>query len=365
MDVELLSIGVAVPRHRITQEASLALTQRICCVDNRQKRFAKVLYEHAGVAKRYGVLPLTEADRWAPSGPLKSDGAPNPGPSTEVRMEYYQQHALPLALEASRPALVRSGCQPSDITHLVTASCTGFAAPGVDLGLIQHLNLPPTTERIHVGYMGCHGAINALRAARALAFADCRNRILVCSVELCTIHYAFEWSNERMLGNALFADGSGAVVLGAREDPASAAKHRWRLIATGSYVFPGTAHAMSWSIGNHGFVMAISSELPRLIQANLQEWLSAWLETHGLKVDDVNLWAVHPGGPRIVEAVEAAMGLTQEATAMSRQVLSSYGNMSSATVLFILQSLFDSGAKPPCVALGFGPGLVAEAALFL
>jgi alkylresorcinol/alkylpyrone synthase len=365
MDVELLSVGVAVPAHEITQEASLALTERICCVDSRQRRFAKVLYEHAGVATRYGVLPLEEADRWAPNGPLTTAGTPNLGPSTEARMEYYQQHALPLALDASRQALDRSSCLPSEITHLVTASCTGFAAPGVDLGLIQHLSLPPTTERIHVGYMGCHGAINALRAARGLACADVRHRILVCSIELCTIHYAFQWSNERMLGNALFADGSGAIVLGAAAKAANNAGHRWRLAATGSYVFPDTADAMTWSIGNHGFAMSISTELPRLIQANLNEWLSAWLKCHGLGISDVNLWAVHPGGPRIVEAVEAAMGLTHVATAISRQVLSTYGNMSSATVLFILQSLFDGGAQPPCVMLGFGPGLVAEAALFI
>lgn len=365
MDVELLSVGVAVPAHEITQEASLALTQRVCCVDSRQRRFAKVLYGHAGVATRYGVLPLVEADRWAPNGPLATDGTPNLGPSTEARMEYYQQHALPLALEASRQALDRSGCQPSEITHVVTTSCTGFTAPGVDLGLIEFLKLRPTTERIHVGYMGCHGAINALRAARGLACDNVRNRILVCSVELCTIHYAFQWSTERMLGNALFADGSGAVVLGAEANTANTADHRWRLAATGSNVFPDTAEAMAWSIGNHGFEMSISSELPRLIQANLHEWLSAWLESHGLGVSDVNLWAVHPGGPRIVEAVEAAMGLTPEQTAISRQVLSAYGNMSSATVLFILQSLFDSGARPPCVLLGFGPGLVAEAALFM
>lgn len=364
MDVELLSVGVAVPVHEITQEASLALTQRICCVDSRQKRFAKVLYEHAGVATRYGVLPLTEADRWAPDVPLSTDEAPNRGPSTEARMEYYQQHALPLALEASRQALDRSGCQPSEITHLVTASCTGFTAPGVDLGLIQHLRLPPTTERIHVGYMGCHGSINALRAARGLACADKRARILVCSVELCTIHYAFQWSNERMLGNALFADGSGAVVLGARETT-NHANSAWRLAATGSYVFPDTADAMTWSIGNHGFVMSISSELPRLIETNLYEWLSVWLRSYGLDVSDVSLWAIHPGGPRIVEAVEAAMSLSHEETATSRQVLSSYGNMSSATVLFILKKFFESGAQPPCVALGFGPGLVVEAALFM
>jgi predicted naringenin-chalcone synthase len=364
MNVELFSVGVAVPQHRIEQNAALSLAERICCVDSRQKRFAKALYEHAGVATRHAVLPLSEADRWAPHRDHQEDGQPNLGPSTQVRMEYYKEHALPLALQASRLALDCSKCQPSEITHLVTVSCTGFSAPGVDLGLIDELGLPPTTQRVHVGYMGCHGAINGLRAAHGLASASASNRILVCSVELCTIHYAFQWSNERMLGNALFADGAGAVVLGSTGDRDSSAR-RWRLAATGSYVFPNTADAMTWSIGNHGFAMTISTELPGLIQANLADWLTAWLAGQGLAVGDVGLWAVHPGGPRIVEAVAAAMGLTANQTAPSREVLSAYGNMSSATVLFILQSLVYGGGRPPCVALGFGPGLVAEAVLFV
>jgi predicted naringenin-chalcone synthase len=363
MDVKLLSVGVASPEHEVRQEDALALAQRICCTDDRQKRFAKVLYQHSCVDTRHGVLPVEEADRWAPNGPWNADGSPNLGPSTEVRMEYYREHALPVAHRAAQQALDRSGCRPRDISHVVTASCTGFMAPGVDLGLITLLELAPTTQRVHVGYMGCHGAINALRAAHGLAHADAHNRVLVCAVELCTIHYAFQWSNERMLGNALFADGAGAVVLGVAKDSREDPCRNWRLAATGSYLFPGTADAMTWSIGNHGFVMTISTELPRLIQENLGDWLSSWLDLNGLGVSDVNSWAVHPGGPRIVEAVESAMGLRREQTAVSREVLAAHGNMSSATVLFILQSLLERGAKPPCVVLGFGPGLVAEAAL--
>jgi alkylresorcinol/alkylpyrone synthase len=365
MDIELRSVGVASPTNEIQQETALALAQRICCTDDRQKRFAKVLYEHAGVNARQGVLPLAEADRWAPNGACNVDGSPNLGPSTEVRMEYYREHALPLALQAAQRAVDHSDCRPGDITHVVTASCTGFSAPGVDLGLIKHLKLQPTTQRVHVGYMGCHGAINALRVAHGLASADLRHRVLVCAVELCTVHYAFQWSNERMLGNALFGDGAGAVVLSAADCSRAGTQRRWRLAATGSYVFPSTAEAMTWSIGNYGFVMTISTELPMLIQQNLHEWLAGWLESQGLELSDVQSWAIHPGGPRIVEAVQAAMGLRAEQTAVSRKVLETHGNMSSATVLFILQSLLERGNKPPCVMLGFGPGLVAEAALFI
>jgi alkylresorcinol/alkylpyrone synthase len=364
MTIELLSVGVASPVHKIAQSDALALAQRICCSDDKQRRFATVLYNHSGVNHRHAVLPLSEAERWAPHGAINPDGDPNLGPSTEVRMEYYHEHALPLAESAARQALDRLGCRPRDITHIVTASCTGFTAPGVDLGLIERLELAPTTERVHVGYMGCHGAINALRTAHGLASADQRNRILVCAVELCTLHYSFQWSNERMLGNALFADGAGAVVLAAA-DSLTMSEGRWQLAATGSYLFPGTADAMTWNVGNHGFVMTISSELPRLIQANLSPWLTAWLDHHGLAVADVNSWAIHPGGPRIVEAAAAAMGLAPAQTAVSRDILAAHGNMSSATVLFILDALIQSGAKPPCVLLGFGPGLVAEAALFM
>jgi predicted naringenin-chalcone synthase len=365
MNVELLSIGLATPSHEVRQDDALALAHRICCSDERQRRFAAVLYQHSGVRTRHSVLPLEEADRWAPDGATSPDSTPNYGPSTEVRMGYYQEHALPLAQRAAREALERSGCRPRDISHVVTASCTGFTAPGVDLGLIEQLELPRTTQRVHVGYMGCHGAINALRAAHGLSHADPRNRILVCAVELCTLHYAFHWSNERMLGNALFADGAGAVVLGRGASNAEPADRRWQLSATGSYLFPGTADAMTWSIGNHGFVMTISSELPRLIQENLGGWLAGWLDGNGLAVDDVRSWAIHPGGPRIVEAVETAMGLSRSQTSASREVLAEHGNMSSATVLFILQSLIERGASPPCVMLGFGPGLVAEAALWV
>jgi predicted naringenin-chalcone synthase len=281
-------------------------------------------------------------------------------------MAYYAEHALPLAAEAARSALDRSGLKPNQITHVVTASCTGFTAPGVDSGLIRELQLRRTTQRVHVGYMGCHGAINALRVAQGLALTDARARALVCAVELCSLHYAFHWDDERMLGNALFADGAGAAVVGAGDAASSSAPRRpWRLAATGSYLFPETADAMTWSIGNHGFAMTISSALPRLIQENLGPWLTAWLAEYGVAVTAVESWAIHPGGPKILEAAAAALGLGPDKLRTSREVLSQFGNMSSATVLFVLDAFRQRDAAAPCVMLGFGPGLVAEAVLLL
>jgi predicted naringenin-chalcone synthase len=169
-----------------------------------------------------------------------------------------------------------------------------------------------------------------------------------------------------MLGNALFADGAGAVVIAAKtEAPLGSSMGQWRLAATGSCLFPGTAEFMKWNIEDHGFAMTISPRLPELIEQHLGSWLTAWLAEHQLRVHDVRSWAVHPGGPRILDAVEMSIGISPEKTQVSRDVLRQNGNMSSATVLFILESLLGAGASPPCVMLSFGPGLVAEGALFL
>ncbi|MCC6493622.1 MAG: type III polyketide synthase [Pirellulales bacterium] len=411
MHPQILSIATAVPPHVVDLAAALELARSICCSDERQERVASVLYRHSGIDTRYTVLPHTEAYRYAEPGAQRAGASPNYGPSTARRMAYYQEHALPLAVDAARRALEQSGCQRRDITHVVTASCTGFYAPGVDCGLIERLDLRHTTERVHVGYMGCHAAINALRAARGLALTDPHARVLVCCVELCSLHYSFHWDNERMLGNALFADGAAAAVVACGEDDSAAtslkppsnpppskegarggiespdrdrpsphldslsnaastqtspnALRRWRLAATASFLFPGTTDAMTWNIGDHGFVMTISSELPRLISQNLAPWLAAWLAEHGLAPDGVASWAVHPGGPRIVEAAESALSIPSAKTQVSREILAAYGNMSSATVLFILERLAQRRAAAPCVMLAFGPGLVAEAALLL
>jgi predicted naringenin-chalcone synthase len=213
--------------------------------------------------------------------------------------------------------------------------------------------------------MGCHGAINGLRVARGLAHAESQARILLCAVELCSLHYCFHWDTERMLGNALFADGAGAIVLGSEREPLNRAERRWQLAATGSCLFPETAEILKWKVEDYGFAMNISSRLPEVIQEHLCEWLTAWLAENKLSVSDVKSWAVHPGGPKILEAVEMAMGIDPDKIQLSRDVLCNYGNMSSATVLFILDALLKQGASSPCVMLGFGPGLVAEAALLL
>src|SRR5262249_26848978 len=282
------------------------------------------------------------------------------GPTTGERMRYYAQVASKLALPACAKCLDRAGVHPRELTHLVTVSCTGFAAPGVDSELIRGLGFSATIERTHVGFMGCHGTFNGLRVARGLAGAEPDARVLVCAVELCSLHFRYSWDPEKIVGNALFADGAAAVVGMNGEDTS---QDFWRVAASGSFLFPESADAMTWTIGEHGFEMTLSARVPELIGEQLRPWLDDWLGKHRLTRRQIGSWAIHPGGPRILSAVEKALDLPGDATAVSRDVLRSCGNLSSATVIFLLERLRLRQAKRPCVALGFGPGLTAEAML--
>lgn len=366
MSLAIRGLGTALPGHSISQAEAAAVARAVCCDTDEQATFVSDLYKHTGITRRHMVFrsqileDVLHGTRLSDSPFLPAGPGDHHGPSTAQRMQTYSAAGLPLALDAANAALRRSDLPPGAVTHLVTVSCTGFQAPGVDIGLMNGLGLPPTVGRVHVGFMGCHGAVNGLRVARAFAAADPAARVLLCAVELCSLHYYYGWDPKKLVANALFADGAAAVV-GVADSLAP--PDAWRVADTASYLFPNTAYAMTWTVGDHGFDMTLSTRVPGLIAANLRPWLAAWLGRHGLTVEAVGSWAVHPGGPRILSAVEEGLGLKGGALAVSREVLADCGNMSSPTVLFILDRLRDRGAARPCVLLGFGPGLMAEAAL--
>ncbi len=277
-------------------------------------------------------------------------------------MEKYAEHAPPLAVAASQTALNEAELEADRVTHLITVSCTGFESPGIDMSLIKRLGLSPSVGRIQVGFMGCHGALNGLRVAQAFAEADPQACVLLCAVELCSLHYQYGSDPQQTVANALFADGAAALVATGKP-----MEHDdcWRVAACGSCLMPDSEDAMTWRIGDHGFQMTLSPQVPELIRQHLRSWLSAWLESRGYSVDDVSSWAIHPGGPRVVRSVTDALGVPPEAASASNEILATYGNMSSPTVLFVVRRLQELGAAKPCVALGFGPGLVVEATLFV
>lgn len=366
MSLAIRGLGTALPGHSISQAEAAKVARAICCDTEEQAALLPNLYKQTGITRRHMIFrsqileDVLHGTRLSNSPFLPAGPGDHHGPGTEQRMQTYSAEALPLALNAAAAALRRSELSAGEVTHLVTVSCTGFQAPGVDIGLMNGLGLAPTVERVHVGFMGCHGAVNGLRVARAFADADAAARVLLCAVELCSLHYYYGWDPKKLVANALFADGAAAAV-GVSDELAPA--DAWRVVDTGSYLFPNTAYAMTWDIGDHGFDMTLSTRVPGLIAGNLRPWLAAWLKRHGLAIEAIGSWAVHPGGPRILGAVEEGLGLKGGALAVSREVLADCGNMSSPTVLFILDRLRDRGAVRPCVILGFGPGLMAEAAL--
>ncbi len=356
MSLRLLGLGSAFPPWSIDQARAAEIVSDWLPFDPERMRRLRALYRRAGVERRHSVLLEDAEGGQRFFGPAQPDGR---GPGTRARMEVYEREAGPLAARAGRAALAQADLAGPEVTHLVTVSCTGFQAPGVDAALIGALELPPTVARTHVGFMGCHGAFNGLRVAAAFAGADPRARVLVCAVELPTVHFYYGWDAGKVVANALFADGAAAAVGRAPEDGEAGPT----LVASGSCLFPDSLEDMTWIVGDHGFEMSLSSRVPDLIGANLRPWLERWLGEHGCALADVASWAVHPGGPRILDAVGGALDLPPAATRVSREVLEQRGNMSSPTVLVILERLREAGMKTPCVALGFGPGLVAEALL--
>jgi predicted naringenin-chalcone synthase len=362
MSLVIQGLGTALPRYALTQDEAAALLKTFFCQTEEQAQLLPVLFRRAGVKNRHSVLVKGSPGElnWQTFYP-PSTGPDDRGPQTSKRMNVYRNEAPLLAYQAASRALEESSISAKEINHLITVSCTGFYAPGIDIQLIQRLGLSPTVQRTHIGFMGCHGALNGLQVASALIKADPKARVLLCAVELCSLHLRYGWDPPSIVPHALFADGAAAVVGTADE---GASQHHWKLAATASCLFPNSEHGMTWNIGDHGFEMTLSADVPDLLLKHLRLWLEGWLKENDLAISKIGSWAVHPGGPRILSAVGACLGLTRDALGTSSEVLSNCGNMSSPTVLFILERLRSQQASRPCVAMAFGPGLVAEAALF-
>jgi prepilin-type processing-associated H-X9-DG protein len=340
----------------VPQADAAEVAASLCADDDTQRQWVRRIFERTGVTQRGAVLArdagaegvsLEEVRRFY----RPRQGPDDRGPRTEARMELFARHAPPLAAEAAGEALRDAGAVPGDISHLVTVSCTGFFAPGLDVALIRQLGLSASVQRLQVGFMGCHAAFNALAAAADIIRSRPQARVLVVCAELCSLHFAYGWHPQRVVANALFADGAAAAVVGQ-------APGRTQIIAASSLLLPASEDAMTWRIGDYGFEMTLSPELPALIQQHLGSWLQTWT-----RAGETLHWAIHPGGPKVLEAVCDAAGAPREAAAVSRSVLAEHGNMSSATILVILKRLAEQRVRGRCVALGFGPGLMAEGLL--
>jgi predicted naringenin-chalcone synthase len=383
----ILGIGCATPPHTLTQSQAAEMLIAMASLDGTQASFARRVHRGSGIDRRASVI----LDATAPlDEPVRQSffGAGAQGdPTTGVRMRIYNQHAPALAIRAGTRALqdAQLAHDPGSITHLVTVSCTGFGSPGVDVDLIAALGLGLDVSRLHIGYMGCHGGVVALRAADAIVRAGGGGgggvsgggvrppRVLVVCIELCSLHMQQSGDLDAIVANALFADGAAACVMGSVEEHADGCEnghadhHPLRVLCGGSRLFPETRGLMGWTIGDHGFAMTLGEGVPRAIREQIRPWLIELLHAGGHAIaedalDRMVRWGVHPGGPRVLDAVAEALVLEKDGLTVSRGVLREHGNMSSATILFILERM---RALPqdqrPVVLVGFGPGLTAEA----
>ncbi|MVA74766.1 type III polyketide synthase [Auraticoccus sp. F435] len=330
------------------------------------ERRLRAAFDASGIDTRHTVLAeLVDTGAGTGTAFVGPDGTLL-RPSTGVRNARYVEHVPDLVLQAARRALEQApGLAASDVTHVVTASCTGFFAPGPDHVLVRDLGLPPATERFHLGFMGCYAAFPALRTARALCAADPSAVVLVVCVELCTLHVHAGDDVDTVVAASVFGDGAAAAVVTAR--PPAPGATVLELTGFASTVVTTGEDEMAWTIGDQGFDMVLTGAVPRLVERHVAaalEPLRTRLPGMAGPWSDVPGWAVHPGGRSVLDRVQHALGLDEHQLAPSRRVLREHGNMSSATVLFVLAELLADADQPgPVCAMAFGPGLTVETAL--
>lgn len=362
MNAYLCSVGTASPRYSISQENAARVAQSLR-LSERWLHALPQLYRKSGVKRRGSVLLTGDPETETQFQTFFQEASPAfpRGPTTHTRMLAYAEHAGPLLHSACATAIEGTDWKPERITHLVTVSCTGFASPGIDHHLMHTLGLRRHVLRTHVGFMGCHGMINGLRTAHAIAASHPEAVVLVGAVELCSLHQQYTDDPQQLVANGLFADGAASAVVAGSTACEELDQPVWRIVDSHAVMMENSRDQMAWLIGDHGFQMVLSPEVPALIERTLSGEVDAWLQSHRLDRDDIDVWAIHPGGPRILDAVETSLGLDADWIQTSRDVLADHGNMSSPTVLFILQRLErEREDAKRCVMMAFGPGIHAE-----
>jgi alpha-pyrone synthase len=319
--------------------------------DERASKLVARLASKSQIEHRYTTLtPSSRAEV------MDEEGFFRPGDfaSTAKRMQKYKEEAFPLAARAIAPLL--EGLEPRSISHLIVTSCTGFYAPGLDLEIQSRFGLRTDLERTVIGFMGCYAAFNALKAARHIVRSQPEACVMVVNLELCSLHLQESADPEKILGYMQFADGCAASIVSSR--PEGLLLERFQ-----TEVFDEGSDLIQWHVGNHGFEMVLSMDVPGALSKALPVIFPRILSA--AERAETRLWAIHPGGRSILDAVQTKLELTESEMSASREVLRNYGNMSSATIMFVLKSLLEShDLSGPGAAMAFGPGMTVEALRF-
>jgi len=350
---KITAIGTAVPAYRHRQEDIPVFMQKVYALDEAGSRKLKFLYRQSGIETRYSVIPdySLPAESWQ-FYPATENLSPFPG--LEKRMLWYQRNAASLSLKAIKKCVENF----SNITHLITVSCTGMSAPGLDLELLEMMKLPANTFHTSVNFMGCYAAIHALKMADAFCKADNRANVLIVCTELCTIHFQKENTTDSITSSMLFSDGAAAILVSANDD------------ACGLHIdhFYSTVELegkkdMAWQLSSKGFLMTLSGYVPELIEKDFNGLVSNALSGAGLNQQDITQWCIHPGGKKILESVHKSLAFNNGQLNLCYDVLREYGNMSSPTVLFVLEKIMkatNGKRNEKIFGAAFGPGISME-----
>jgi len=346
-DVFINRIATANPPHDV-HDSFLRFGQHMLRADHRRLAMFNRMADRSAIAHRYSFV---QPDPGGAVTDVEDFYRPGAFPDTAARMKKFEACAPRLAAETVEKLL--QGEDRSRITHVIVTSCTGFSAPGIDLELIERCGLPSTVERTMVGFMGCYAAINALKLARHIVRSQPDARVVAVNLELCTLHLHETADLEEILSFLLFADGCAAALISAERKGVVMESFRAALV-------PDTRELIRWHIRQQGFDMVLSGAVPAAIRSALTASRDDILGG----ANDIELWAVHPGGRTVLDAVEQAFALPPPALRASRSVLNDYGNMSSGTVMFVLDAIMRGGGEGRGCAMSFGPGLVAETMMF-
>jgi len=364
-------IATSVPETSYTQRFAADFLQKLAVFSDKQHRFLARLYQNTGIDKRHTVIEDYGKDPSAHLFYPKNDQL-LPEPGLEARNDVFIRESNRLSEQAARSLF--SGLPEFDrhaITDLITVTCTGFSAPGFDLHLVNALGLRQDVRRSHIAFMGCYAGFPAMRMARDICIANPGAHVLIVAVELCSLHFQQKTDLDFIIANSLFADGAAAVLVGPAADTDHAGgdsgyQRGAQLLLDGfsSRIIPGSEKDMAWKIGQNAFDMRLSAYVPRLIEQNIRSIIDDLLSASDAAFADIDIWAVHPGGRAILDRTAAALDIPVSALSHSYEVLREHGNMSSATIFFVLRRILESRESGIVFATAFGPGLTVESGLF-
>jgi predicted naringenin-chalcone synthase len=350
----IISIGTALPENCHPQHEILHFMQKAYKLDETEARKLAFLYRHSDIKQRYSVIEDfgKPGEQWEF---VQVNGHGNP--TLNERMKIFHQYALSLSVDAINDC-INNIIDAIEITHLITVSCTGMSAPGLDLEVAEALNLSPNVFRTSVNFMGCYAAIHALKIAKMICDSTSGANVVIVCTELCTIHFQQEYTLDNASSSLLFGDGSAAVLVSNNISSSKSLK----LKSFYSEVAYRGKTDMSWQLSNDGFLMTLSAYVPQLIKEDIKCFVHKALIATNLEQDAITHWCIHPGGRKILEVIQTKLGLTDQQLSYSKDVLSEFGNMSSPTILFILKQMQQelNGASANVFGVAFGPGLTME-----